>query len=93
MTWSDEQQIQMLPNDGDFARAMAFVAGLAEGNTDALDLSTFEAAQAQRLPQMTLALGELLVRGHRLSDDEEALSAWRIQLAQHRSRAEREESE
>jgi hypothetical protein len=93
MTWNDAQQELLTPNDDDFARAMAFVAGLAEGNTDAVDLATLKAAEAGRLPQLSIALGELLVRVHDLRDDAEALAAWRIGLAEHRARAEREEQE
>jgi hypothetical protein len=93
MTWTDEQQTWLTPDDDDFTRAMAFVSGLADGNTDAIDLSTYEAAQAGRLPQHSIALGELLVRHLDLRDNEEALQQWRIGLAQHKARAERAEQE
>ena len=93
MTWSERQQELLTPNNADFARSMAMTAGLAEGNTDAVDLATFEAAQAGRLPQMQIASSELLIRGHDLRDNPEALAQWRIALADHRARAEREEQE
>jgi len=91
--WTDEEQERMRPNDGDFARAMALTVGLAAADTDMIDAALYESMAVRRQAQMMLAAGELLVRGHELRDNAEALQQWRIQLAEHRSRAEREESE
>ena len=85
MTWSPETQAELMPDDGDFSRAMNMVAGMATADTDLIDASTYEAAQVGRLPQMQLALGELLVRAHDLRDDEDALADWRIAIAKHRN--------
>lgn len=85
MTWNERTQAALLPNDGDLARAMAMAVGLATADTDLIDLSTYEAAQLGRLPQMQLAAGELLVRAYNLRDDENALADWRIAIAKHRN--------
>ena len=85
MTWSEEAQAALMPDDGDFARAMNMVVGLATADTDLIDSSTYEAAQLGRLPSMQLALGELLVRAYNLRDDETALCDWRIGIAKHRN--------
>jgi len=91
MTWTEAQQEHMLPRDEDLARAMALTAGTATGDTDAIDYAMFESMQADRTPQLVLALAELLVRAHDLRHDPDALLQWRIQLANHRQRAEEKE--
>ena len=87
MTWTEEQQDRMLPRDGDLARAMALTAGTATGDTDAIDYTFYESMQQDRMPQLVLALAELLVRAHQLREDTEALQQWRNQIASHRHRA------
>lgn len=87
MTWSEQQQELLTPNDSDVARAMALVAGMAAADTDMIDESMLESMQAGRMAQMMLAAGELLVRAHDLRDNDDALSDWRIALAAHRAAA------
>lgn len=93
MSWTEEQQAAMTPDDGDFARVMALVAGMAAGDTDMIDEAMRESMTKGRVPQMMLAAGELLVRGHDLRDDDNALADWRIGLANHRAAAAHNESE
>lgn len=93
MSWTDEQQQAMAPTDGDVARAMALVAGMAAADTDMIDESMLESMQAGRMAQMMLAAGELLVRAHDLRDNQDALADWRIALASHRAAAHNNESE
>ena len=91
MTWTAEQQNHMTPRDEDLARAMALVAGTATGDTRQIDFAFYESMQHDRMPQLVLALAELLVRGHQLREDTEALHQWRIRLAHHRHNAEESE--
>lgn len=81
-TWDD-----LVPADIDFARAMAAAAGWATGDTAAVDAALAGAQQDGRPIQVLLAALELLVRGHDLRDDEESMSRWRQQIADHLNRA------
>ena len=89
--WTDEQIEAMTPNDSDFARAMALAAGMAVANFAMIDEAMAESLQEGRMAQMMLAAGELLVRGHDLRDNEDALADWRIALANHRAAAAQKE--
>lgn len=91
--WDEKTQELMTPNDGDFSRAYAFTIGVATGDTDALDLVTYQAAQEGRLPQLQIATAELLCRAADLRENEDALADFRIACARHTNRAENGESE
>jgi len=90
--WDEPTQELMTPNDSDLARAHAFTIGVATGDTDALDLVAYQAAQDGRLPQLQIATAELLCRAASLRENEDALADFRIACARHTNRAENGES-
>ena len=91
--WDKRTQSLMTPNDGDLARAFAFVLGVSSGDTDCLDEISFEAMRAGRMPQLLIAVAELCCRAAELRDDENACADYRIACARHRQEHEREADE